>query len=161
MNKFFLIFTILLITGSTVYSAEPVSAPTIPDDPDAAGQMLLQQSYQKTDMTEEEAKLRKKEFEMKEKAQLKELRAIEKVQNKKDKLNAKAEKKLQKALEYEKKIQYRIKKMEEKKKELETLVDPELMENTSQETQVQQENSQPANQENSAPTPEENKNENI
>lgn len=125
MNKILTILICIAITGSVVYAAEPVPAQSIPDDPEAAGQMLLQQSYQKTDMTEEEAKLKKKEFEAKEKAELKELRAIEKIQKKKDKLQAKAEKKRQKAKEYEKKIQYRLKKMEEKKKELETLVDPD------------------------------------
>ena len=125
MNKILTILICIAITGSVVYAAEPVPAQSIPDDPEAAGQMLLQQSYQKTDMTEEEAKLKKKEFEAKEKAELKELRAIEKIQKKKDKLQAKADKKRQKAKEYEKKIQYRLKKMEEKKKELETLVDPD------------------------------------
>lgn len=127
MNKILVIFLFLTVTGLAAFAAEPVSAPVIPDDPEAAGQMLLQQSFQKTDLTEEEAKLRKKEFEAKEKAKLKEIRAIKKIQKKKDKLSEKANAKRLKAAEYEKKIQYRIQKMEEKKQQLETLIDTEAI----------------------------------
>ena len=51
MNKILVIFLFLTVTGLAAFAAEPVSAPVIPDDPEAAGQMLLQQSFQKTDLT--------------------------------------------------------------------------------------------------------------
>lgn len=118
------LFTIIAMSGSPVFSEEPVAIESIPDDPEACAELILKH-FQKSDMTEEEAKLKKKEFEAKEKAVLKEERMIKKVQDKKKKLQNKSDLKLQKANEYEKKIQYRINKIEEKKRLLETLIDVE------------------------------------
>lgn len=129
------LFTIIAMSGSPVFSEEPVAIESIPDDAEACAELILKH-FQKSDMTEEEAKLKKKEFEAKEKAVLKKERMIKKVQDKKKKLQNKSDLKLQKANEYEKKIQYRINKIEEKKRQLETLIDVE--EQSAEPTESQQ-----------------------